>query len=131
MALAALVAERSPWLDQDAKRATAPVFDQSPDAGSASRRTIVISADAVSCRASNIDIAAHACELSFGGRVVALKGRAAHELFATIMEAGVPPEGAAGSVYESLVQLRCTIDPGDILQKSGAGADCTFQPGGG
>jgi hypothetical protein len=131
LALAALVAERSPWLDQQAKQTTALLFDQSPEAGSASRHTIVVRAYAVTCRASNVDITAHECSLSFGGKIVALKGRAAHELFATIAEAGVPADGAAGSVYESLAQLRCTIDPGAILQKSGAGADCTYKPGGG
>ena len=131
LALTALVGERSPWLEPEAKKATVLLFDQSPESSSASRRKIIVRADAVTCRASNVDIAAHACDLSFGGKIVAIKGRAAHELFATIAEAGVPPEGAAGSVYEGLVQLRCTIDPGEILQKSGAGAACTYKPGGG
>jgi hypothetical protein len=130
LALAALVAERSPWLDQQAKQTTALLFDQRPENGLASRRKIIVRADAVTCRAGNVDVTAHKCSLSFGGKVVALKGREAHELFATIMESGVPPDGAAGSVYESLAQLRCTIDPGAIRQKSGAGADCTFKPGG-
>ena len=34
-----------------------------------------------------------------------------HELFATIAEVGVKPDGAAGTIYEGLSQLACTIDP--------------------
>ena len=37
-------------------------------------------------------------------------------------------EGGAGHMFESLAHLVCTIDPGEIAQKTGGGADCTFEP---
>jgi hypothetical protein len=60
---------------------------------------------------------------------VNLKGRRAHELYATIGEVGVPSEGAAGSVFERLSDLNCTINPNEIAQKGGGGASCTFDAG--
>jgi hypothetical protein len=43
--------------------------------------------------------------------------------------AGIPSEGAAGSSIESASKLRCTIDPNEIMQKAGGGAQCSFQTG--
>jgi len=43
--------------------------------------------------------------------------------------AGVPSDGAAGSVFESLSKLNCTIDPAEIKQKAGGGANCAFETG--
>jgi hypothetical protein len=43
--------------------------------------------------------------------------------------AGVPSDGAAGSVFESLSNLSCTLDPKAIKQKDGSGANCSFDPG--
>jgi hypothetical protein len=62
---------------------------------------------------------------------VTVSGWRAHELFATIGEVGVPVDGAMGTLYESLSQLSCTIDPDAIKQKTGGGASCTFTPGAG
>lgn len=62
-------------------------------------------ADAVTCRASNVDIAFHACTLAFGKETVRVDGRKAHELFATLVETGVSPEGAAGSTIVSAADL--------------------------
>ena len=61
--------------------------------------TINVTADAVICRAGDVDIAAFACELRFGATTISLDGRRANELFATMNEAGVSPEGAAGTIY--------------------------------
>jgi hypothetical protein len=91
---------------------------------------IAVTADSVVCRASDVDITARSCRLGFGAKTVTLLGRRAHELGATIAEAGVVSEGAAGTIFESLTHLSCTIDPGMIRQKAGGGADCTFDPGG-
>jgi hypothetical protein len=57
-----------------------------------------------------------------------ISGSTANEIFATEALAGIPPDGAAGSNFESLTKLSCTIDPNAIRQKDGSGADCTFQP---
>jgi hypothetical protein len=58
-----------------------------------------------------------------------LKGRQANEIYATEAVAGVPSDGAAGSIFESLSNLVCTLDPGEIRQKAGGGANCTFDAG--
>jgi hypothetical protein len=90
---------------------------------------IAVKADKVTCRASNVDISAHSCELAFGAKTRKLSGRAAHELYATLIESGVPSDGAAGSLFESLTALSCTVDPSAVKQKAGGGANCTFTAG--
>jgi hypothetical protein len=48
------------------------------------------------------------------------------ELYATMSQAGVPAQGSAGEVHESLSHLVCTIKPLEIAKRDGGGADCTF-----
>ena len=36
------------------------------------------------------------------------------------------PEGAAGSMIQTVTKLGCTLDPNVIKDNSGGGADCTF-----
>jgi hypothetical protein len=91
-------------------------------------KTITVAAEKVTCRAGNVDIASHSCDLSFGSQVVSLKGRSAHELFATLAEIGVPPDGAAGSIFEAVSNLKCTIHPNEVKQKAGGGAECQYAP---
>jgi hypothetical protein len=91
-------------------------------------KTITVAVEKVSCRAGNMDITSQSCDLTFGGQVVNLKGRSAHELFATLAEIGVQPDGAAGSVYEAVSNLRCTIDSNEVKQKSGGRAECQYAP---
>ena len=81
------------------------------------------------CRVSNVDITSRSCELTFGSRKRTLTGREANEVGATAAAAGVPSEGAAGSSIESISKLRCTIDPNEIMQKAGGGANCIFETG--
>jgi hypothetical protein len=38
------------------------------------------------------------------------------------------PDGAAGSIFEALSNLKCTIDPNEVKQKSGGGAECQYAP---
>lgn len=130
LALAALVAEHSPLLTIHQKRVMALMFRGDLNFPFPRNRKISVRAAAVACRASNVDITLHDCTLKFGNRTATLTGRRAHELFATVAEVGVPSEGAAGSIYESLSQLVCTIDPNAVKQRGGGGADCTFTPGG-
>jgi hypothetical protein len=40
--------------------------------------------------------------------------------------AGVPADGAAGSIFESLSHLSWTLDPQAISEKAG-GAECTYE----
>jgi hypothetical protein len=128
LALGALVGIASPMVGLTDRAALTVLLDGKP-AKTAKWRKIVVKADLIVCRAGNVDITAFQCDLTFGAKKIALQGRRAHELFATVLEAGVPGEGAAGTIYEALHNLSCTIDPPTIAQNSGAGADCTFDPG--
>ena len=42
--------------------------------------------------------------------------------------AGVPSDGAAGTIYEGLANLKCTLDPQAIKQNDGGGAECSYDP---
>jgi hypothetical protein len=129
LALATLVGAHSPTLDTADKSALARMLDGNASVRYPADRKITVKADSVVCRSSNPDITAHSCDLTFGTRKASLAGRAAHELYATIVEAGVEADGAAGTIYEALRTLSCTIDPNAVKQRDGSGADCTFVPG--
>jgi hypothetical protein len=128
LALAALVAERSPEQSPIEKGVLVNLFEGRLNLTLPTSKKISVQADAVVCRVSNVDITSRACTLTFGGRKIELKGRKAHELFATVAEAGAPPDGAAGTIYESLSHLSCTVDPSEIKEKTGGGAECKFDP---
>jgi hypothetical protein len=76
----------------------ARLFDGHLNFGFPANQKISVKADAVVCRASDVDIAARSSELTFGRHKRSLKGRRANELNATAVEAGVSSEGAAGSI---------------------------------
>jgi len=126
LALAALVGEVSPFLSAPNKRVLAKLLDGKANFSFPSGRTISVVTEMLSCRASNVDIKSHSCELRFEEHNVVLRGRRAHELFATVTEVGVPPEGAAGSIFAALSNLHCTIDPNEVKQNSGGGAQCDY-----
>ena len=129
LALAALVGPHSPTLTLQQKTALLKMIDGNLNFPFPPGQKIDVKADKVTCRASNVDISAHSCELTFGATTRKLSGRFAHELYATLIENGVPSDGAAGSMFESVTALSCTIDPSVVKQKAGGGADCTFTPG--
>ena len=126
LALAALVGEVSPFVSAPNKRVLAKLLDGDANFSFPSGHTISVVTEMLSCRASNVDIKSHSCELKFEKHNVVLRGRRAHELFATVAEVGVPPEGAAGSIFEAVSNLRCTIDPNEVKQNSGGGAQCNY-----
>ena len=128
LALAFLVAEASPFSSPAEKQVMAYLFGGRLDNVPANEK-ISVKADSIVCRASNVDITSRSCELTFDSVKVNLTGREAHELYATIVESGVNPEGGAGSSFTSLSDVECTIDPHEIAQRAGGGADCTFDPG--
>jgi hypothetical protein len=128
LALAALVGERSPALDAQEREALGHMLDGNLNFAFPADKKIILKADSLVCRASNVDISAHSCELAFGSRKFTRSGRAAHELYATLIEAGVAPEGAAGSMFAGISKLVCTIDPNTVKATAGGGADCTFAP---
>jgi hypothetical protein len=129
LALAALVAADTRLLPRQDRSVMARMFAGYLNFRFPANRKITIKADSIVCRASNIDITQRSCELTFGSKKITLNGRKAHELFATIAEVGVPADGAAGTIFESLSHLACTIDPNEVKQKAGGGATCNFDPG--
>jgi hypothetical protein len=127
LALAGVIAPLSPELSGAEKKAVATLFAANSDVGY--KKAIVVTADRIVCRTGNVDITVRSCEVTFGKKVKTVNGSTANDIFATEALAGIPPDGAAGSNFESLTKLSCTIDPDAIRQKDGSGADCTFQPG--
>ena len=127
LALAGVIAPLSPTLSGAEKKAVAMLFAANADIPY--KRPVVVTADRIVCRTSNVDITLRNCEVTFGKKVRNVNGPTANEIFATEALSGIPPDGAAGSNFESLSKLSCTIDPNAIRQKDGSGADCTFQPG--
>jgi len=124
LALAGVVAPYSPSLSASEKKAVAAFFAGKTDVPLS--KTISLTADKIVCRISNVDITARSCELTFGNTKRTLAGREANELYATEAMAGVPADGAAGSIFESLSKLNCTLDPAKIKDKAGGGAECSY-----
>jgi hypothetical protein len=126
LALAALVAANSPSLTSTDKQTMAALFDGQLDQPFPAGKKIIVKADSITCRAGDVDISFQGCGLAFGAQTISLTGRKAHELYATLAEVGVPSDGAAGTIYESLTNLTCAIDLDAIKQRGGGGADCLF-----
>jgi len=127
LALAALVGAYSPAPNPPQKHALAEMLDG--NLGFALSAAFIVAAESVSCRQSDVDISHHDCALKFGAVTRTLTGRAAHELYATLAENGVPGDGAAGSMYEAVSRLDCTIKPTEVKQRAGGGATCAWTPG--
>jgi len=127
LALAGVIAPLSPDLTGAERKAVAMLF--AANAEIPYKKPIVVTVDRIVCRTGNVDITLRNCELTFGKKSRTVNGTTANEIFATEALAGIPPDGAAGSNFESLSKLSCTIDPNAIRRKDGSGADCTFQPG--
>jgi hypothetical protein len=129
LALASVVAEHSPLLSGRDRRVMRRMFDGHLNFSYPNNKKISVKADTVVCRTSNVDITRRSCDLTFGTHKRSLTGRRAHEVYATAAEAGIASEGAAGSIIESFSNLVCTIDPNEIKQRAGGGADCMFDTG--
>ena len=125
LALAAVVATASPLLTSAERKAVDELFAENSNISY--RKKIVVTADKIVCRTSNVDITLRSCELTFGKKTRTINGRAANELYATEAMAGVPADGAAGTNYESVAKLSCTLDPQAIKQKDGSGVNCTYE----
>jgi hypothetical protein len=124
LALAAVVASHSPALSPVEKKEIAAIFDSKGEG--TYKGKITVAADKVVCRSSNVDITARSCELTFGKKTQTFMGREANELYATEAMAGIPSDGAAGTIYEGLANLKCTVDPQAIKQNDGGGAECSY-----
>jgi hypothetical protein len=129
LALAAVVADHSTLVSAFHKRVIGRLFGGNTNFGFTPGRKISVTADSIVCRTSNVDITSRTCDLTFSVGKRNLHGREANELSATAAVAGATSEGAAGSIIESISKLACTIDPNEIMQKAGGGAECTFEAG--
>src|SRR5262245_58882328 len=127
LALAGVVALYSPLLTADEREAVSAFFVG--QSGVRYAKKISFTADKIVCKVSNVDITARSCELTFKGAKQTITGRRASEIFATEVMARVPADGAAGSMFESLSKLNCTLDPAEIRKKTGGGADCACETG--
>jgi hypothetical protein len=126
LALAGVVASHSPALSHTDRQAMAELFNGKEI--TVPNRKISVAAALVDCRASNVDIVSRRCQLKFKGHPPrSLTGRQASELFSTLSAAGVDQEGAAGTIFTRVVRLACKIDPREIRQNDGTGADCVFK----
>ncbi|MCA6110960.1 hypothetical protein [Bradyrhizobium cenepequi] len=126
LALAAVIAQYAP-IAAAPKRAIASFFKGDTNFPYGGKISVI--ADKIICRTGNVDITSRSCDITFKIAKRALKGREANELFATMLMAGIPAEGTAGSNIAGLSKLDCTLDPKVIKQKAGGGADCAFEPG--
>jgi hypothetical protein len=124
LALAGVVALYAP-LPAANKQAVAAFFKG--DTNFPFKGKIFVTAEKIVCRTSNVDITARSCEVTFKTKKQTLNGREANELFATEAVAGIPSNGAAGSNFESLSKLNCTLDPAQLKQKAGGGVECTYE----
>ncbi|MGJ0397060.1 MAG: hypothetical protein ACR65U_12620 [Methylocystis sp.] len=128
LALSAIVGDLSPQTSAADKKLLAAYFAGRAEAPHAKGQRIAVKADAVDCRAGNVDITSRACELTFGAKKIELSGRKANELYATLIENGVVAEGAAGSSRASITALDCIVDADEVAEKAGGGARCAFTP---
>jgi len=126
LALAALVGNVSPLLAPPGKDALMKFLNGQTDFEFPAGRKIAVTADKVACRTSNVDITAHSCDLSFGSKDVKLNGRAAHELYATLLEVGVAADPGAGNIWVTVTKLKCAIDVDEVKDKAGGGASCEY-----
>lgn len=118
----------SPTLSAADKRLLLAYLNGQANAPHPPGKHILVKVNAIDCRASDVDIALHACTLTFGAKKVELSGRAAHEVYATLVENGVPGDGAAGSIHELVTDLSCDVDADAVAAKAGGGASCSFKP---
>jgi hypothetical protein len=131
LALAAIVGQYDPALTLGIRAGLLRLLADEAFGG-IHKGNLIVKADVVTCRAGDVDLKAFGCTLTFGTHTVALKGRQAAELYATLIEAGVPSDGAAGTLYESAKALSCTLnltELGGPGMGDGGGASCDYTPG--
>ena len=88
LALAALLAVHSPISSLYHKSVLERLLDGDSNVAFPANQKISVAADAIVCNAGDVDITAHSCKLTFGAKTANLTGRKAHELYATMAEAG-------------------------------------------
>ncbi len=127
LALAALIGAEQPSLPR-AERAVLASFlnGQTNVTLPADAQRILVKADKISCRMGDVDVGLHECTLTFGATTVTKTGTAGQMLLATMQENGVASDGAAGTIYYSVMPISCTVDATEVESHDGGGAMCTF-----
>jgi hypothetical protein len=131
LALAAIVGQYDPALAPGFRAGLLRLLADQAFGGTHSGN-VIVKADAITCRAGDVDLKAFGCALTFGSHTVTLKGRQAAELYATLIEAGVPSDVATGTAYERVKALSCTLDITELGgpgMGDGGGASCAYQIG--
>jgi hypothetical protein len=126
LSLATVLAQHDPLLTVADRALLAHYLAGYPQALHHAGLVIHLNTGAIACRAGDVDLAMHECTIKLGAHTMTLTGRNAHELYATMVEAGIPSDGAAGSIYESVNGLQCVIQADQISDESGDGAVCTY-----
>lgn len=127
LSLAELVGLRSPQVSPQNKFVLDKFLNGVTTFASANT-PITINSSLIDCGAGDVDITHYFCDLTFGSQHVQLNGPMAQQLYATFVDAGNPTDGAAGTIHESVTNLSCTVDVGQVKQRAGGGATCTFTP---
>ncbi|MEI9886447.1 MAG: hypothetical protein WDN08_08080 [Rhizomicrobium sp.] len=127
LSLAEAVGLQSPVVSF-AHKVTLTKFRAGNTSFASSNAPFTFSAAAIDCGASNVDITHYRCRLTFGSSTIDIVGAAAQQLFATLIQAGVPGDGAAGTIHEAVTALSCTVNVGQVKQRAGGGATCSFTP---
>lgn len=127
LALAALIGAEQPSLPRAEKAVLASFLNSQTNAAlPANVRRILVKADKVTCRMGDVDIGLHDCTLTFGSKTVTKSGTEGQMLLAAMQENGVTADGAAGTIYYSVMPISCTVDAAGVELHDGSGATCTF-----
>jgi hypothetical protein len=130
LALAALIAEHSPAISHNERIVLGRFLEgHTGFALPPGMHHIVVSADKVVCRLSDIDVTMHNCDITVGSMTYTEAGRRGQALLATMQENGVTGDGAAGSIYFGVAPISCNIDTGMVQARAGGGAKCVFTVG--
>lgn len=126
LALAELVGEQSPTLTKPEITLLQGFLDGRAGTARTKGQKVRVTAKSVICKSSDVDLTERQCELMFGTERVAVRGRQAEALNATLALIGLPEQGAAGSIYYGLSALDCTVDADAVARRDGSGAKCQF-----
>src|SRR5262249_60278098 len=80
LALAALVSFQSPLVSAHDKQIMTYMLNGNLNFSYPAGKKIVVKADSIVCRASNVDISSHSCAFTFGAKKPSTSAPAAHEL---------------------------------------------------
>lgn len=127
LAFAALVGHYSPGLTAAQKHILFR-FLGGQTAFASSNATITFQVDEVQCRQGHVELQEHSCRITYGGAVTTLGGEEGAGILAEMIVAGVPGQGAAGSMYVDAQMITCTLDVAELKSPDGGGASCTYTP---